>query len=89
MGDVCFWSEKGGTDKRCAFDIDDERWHVAPVVCSWAGNTTVKCIWNRHSIAVRYYVSTNYNGRIGCTVAGGSGDLTGTYTVSSHTFAIC
>ncbi|MFJ4329071.1 peptidase inhibitor family I36 protein [Streptomyces tricolor] len=89
VGDVCFWSGYGGTGQRCAFDIKDPNWHVAPVVCSWAGSTTVKSIWNRNSSPVRYYVSTNYNGWIGCTLSGGRGDLTGTYTVSSHQFTLC
>ncbi|WP_254404873.1 peptidase inhibitor family I36 protein [Streptomyces sp. AC627_RSS907] len=86
---VCFWTGSGGTGQRCSWDINDTNWHTAPSICSWAANTPVKSVYNRKSIAVRFYLSTNYNDRIGCTPAGVSGNLTGTYTVSSHQFTLC
>ncbi len=86
-GNVCFYTGPDGTGSRCMWSVADPDWATGSIVCSWALTTNVKSVWNRGTSSasgVAFYRSTDYNGRIGCTRQGQSGNLAGTYKVRSH-----
>lgn len=81
---ICFYTGSDGTGSKCEWYEHDTDWLSGSTTCSWGGTTNVRSIWNRKSVAVKYYSGANYTGYIGCTKPGIAGNLAGTYKVRSH-----
>jgi hypothetical protein len=87
---VCFYTGSNGTGSMCAWEGNDADWTAQPYVCSWATTSVVKSVYNHGSADVQFWTTTNMSGaRKGCTRAGVSGSLRGTYSVQSHRWAGC
>ncbi|MEU9144980.1 peptidase inhibitor family I36 protein [Streptomyces sp. NPDC048349] len=86
-GNVCFWTEYNFTGQRCAWSVADPDWQGGSIRCSWAATTNVKSVFNAgtsSATGVAYYLSTDYNNRIGCERQQHGANLAGTYKVRSH-----
>jgi hypothetical protein len=85
-GEVCFYTGKDGTGKKCSWSGRWADWQAGAARCSWAATNNVKSIYNNGNSgqSVVYYTSSNFKDRIGCTKKGVKGNLAGTYKVRSH-----
>lgn len=87
-GNVCFWTGSGGTGSRCMWSVADPNWVTGAIKCSWAATSYVRSVMNRGTSSsftgVAYYLTIDYDNRIGCTKQGNSGNLAGTYELRSH-----
>lgn len=78
----------------CAFD----GWNGEGTRCQWSAaemrNTADNCsfiragknvrsVWNKTEHRVQYYTQTNFNSRVGSTLAGQGGNLQGNYQIRS------
>ncbi|MFH9615071.1 peptidase inhibitor family I36 protein [Streptomyces pratensis] len=78
----------------CAFD----GWNGEGTRCQWSAremsNTADNCsfiregrnvlsVWNKTEHRVQYYTQTNFNSRVGSTLAGQGGNLQGSYQIRS------
>ena len=79
-GYICFFSGASGGGNKC-------QWSAALISstnCSWMnGGTPAKSVYNRTSHRYHYYLDSHYNNRLGSTLSGAQGNLTGNYTVGS------
>ncbi|MFC9647388.1 MULTISPECIES: peptidase inhibitor family I36 protein [unclassified Streptomyces] len=89
IGNICFYSGSNGTGQRCNWQVSDPDWRAGTTTCSWSSSANVRSVYNNGYTGVVYYTGANYTSRVGCTGAGGSGNLTGTYKVRSHEFGGC
>lgn len=80
-GYICFWSGANGEGLRCTFG---RNYPDVLAACSWMRNEVIpNSVYNRTAYRYHYYLDANYEGRIGSTVAGDSGNLSGRYLVGS------
>lgn len=81
-GYFCIFNGSNGTGDQCQWaEQDNPNTHSD---CSWLQlGWLVRSVYNRHNYQVQYYLEPNYNSRVGSTVAGGKGNLTGTYQIDS------
>ncbi|MDT0342322.1 peptidase inhibitor family I36 protein [Streptomyces litchfieldiae] len=81
-GAICFFSEKDGGGSRCQYYNDTPR-----TSCDFMNDgRTTWSVYNRSAVRVHYYMDANYGRRIGSTLSGVSGNLSGSYTVGSVCF---
>ncbi|MFF8772503.1 peptidase inhibitor family I36 protein [Kitasatospora sp. NPDC015120] len=84
-GNFCIFSDYNGGGRRCWWPAEGS----SSVPDTAAGcpfirdGQNVRSVRNRTEHRVQYYTSTNYNNRVGSTLAGGQGNLQGTYQIRS------
>ncbi|WP_183091458.1 peptidase inhibitor family I36 protein [Streptomyces radicis] len=80
-GSICFWSGANGQGLRCTFG---RNYPDVLAACSWMANGVIPhSVYNRTAYRYHYYMDADYETRIGSTVAGDSGNLSGRYLVGS------
>jgi hypothetical protein len=83
-GYFCLFDNVNGAGDFCTWVVSDP---VADQDCSWIGRgRDVASVFNRSAVRVEYYTQEEYAARIGSTLAGGMGNLAGTYAVLSLKF---
>ncbi|WBB62767.1 peptidase inhibitor family I36 protein [Streptomyces sp. WMMC500] len=81
VGYICFWSGENGQGLRCTFGRNYPDVFAA---CSWIRNEVIPhSVYNRTAYRYHYYLDPGYKSRIGSTVAGDRGNLSGRYLIGS------
>ncbi|MDG4860995.1 peptidase inhibitor family I36 protein, partial [Streptomyces sp. T-3] len=92
---VCFFTEKDGQGKMCAWEGDDVDWTGGENACSWTTTDKVRSVFNNGTgitrgekyIEVDYYAKPLLRERLGCVVHGTSRNLPEPLQLRSHTWA--
>ncbi|WP_439680170.1 protein kinase domain-containing protein [Embleya sp. MST-111070] len=91
-GSVCFFTESDGGGRMCAWVGDEADWLAGKNVCSWAGTTAPRSVFNNGKgaaagetlINVTYFADKHLQKEIGCVPPGTRRNLDGSVFPRSH-----
>lgn len=84
-GHICFYEETDGRGEACRYDRTDAD-AIASCPFERDGGKVVKSVANRSTFRVHYFLDPHCRTRIGSTLSGGQGNLSGRYQVASLNF---